>query len=122
MINPAPLHSPVRIGYSKVEAEDMTRTLSAHFDGKVIVPDDPVDLPVNRKLTITVSPGETERGATPRGTAGFLLKEFQGHGITDHDAELMKSAIEDACERIETDAAVDFDEADRGHERGDRSD
>ena len=29
-------------------------TLNAHFDGKVIVPDEPLDLPPNQKLRISV--------------------------------------------------------------------
>lgn len=30
-------------------------TLTAHFDGKVLVPDSPVELPVNRPLKVSVS-------------------------------------------------------------------
>jgi hypothetical protein len=30
----------------------MTKTIRAHFDGKVIVPDEPVDLPVNQPLEL----------------------------------------------------------------------
>jgi hypothetical protein len=30
------------------------KTLKAHFDGKVLVPDEPVDLPVNRPLELRV--------------------------------------------------------------------
>lgn len=33
----------------------MTRALKAHFDGKVLVPDEPVDLPVNEPLQLVVS-------------------------------------------------------------------
>jgi len=32
----------------------MTQTIKAHFDGKTLIPDEPVDLPVNRALTLTV--------------------------------------------------------------------
>jgi len=36
------------------------KTLKAHFDGKVLVPDEPEDLPVNRPLELSVaSPGES---------------------------------------------------------------
>jgi hypothetical protein len=31
-------------------------TLRAHFDGKVLVPDEPVDLPVNCALEVEVKP------------------------------------------------------------------
>ena len=30
----------------------MTRTIAAHFDGKVIVPDEPVELPVGQPLRV----------------------------------------------------------------------
>ncbi len=32
----------------------MTRTISAHFDGKYIVPDEPIDLPMDQVLTIRI--------------------------------------------------------------------
>lgn len=32
----------------------MTRTIAAHFDGKVIVPDEPVELPVDQPLRVRV--------------------------------------------------------------------
>ncbi|MCL2648611.1 MAG: hypothetical protein FWD61_16670 [Phycisphaerales bacterium] len=32
----------------------MTQTIRAYFDGKTLVPDEPVDLPLNRALTLTV--------------------------------------------------------------------
>jgi hypothetical protein len=36
--------------------------LTAHFDGKVIVPDSPVKLPVNQPLKVSVSPLELNGG------------------------------------------------------------
>ena len=33
-------------------------TLTAHFDGKVLIPDEPVNLPVNQPLKVSVSPVE----------------------------------------------------------------
>ncbi len=33
----------------------MTRTIKAHFDGKVFVPDEPVDLPAGESAQVTVS-------------------------------------------------------------------
>lgn len=32
----------------------MTRTIQAHFDGRVIVPDEPVELPPATRLTVAV--------------------------------------------------------------------
>jgi hypothetical protein len=34
----------------------MTRKIVAHFDGKVIVPDEAVDLPVDQPLRVELSP------------------------------------------------------------------
>ena len=31
-------------------------TLKAHYDGKTIVPDEPLDLPANQKLQISIEP------------------------------------------------------------------
>jgi hypothetical protein len=34
----------------RLEVDDMSIVIKAHFDGKTIVPDEPVDLPVNEPL------------------------------------------------------------------------
>ena len=44
----------------------MTSTFTAHFDGKVIVPDEPVDLPINTQLIITVRWTPKERQQNDR--------------------------------------------------------
>ncbi len=33
----------------------MVQTIRAHFDGKVIIPDEPVQLPINQPLAITLT-------------------------------------------------------------------
>jgi hypothetical protein len=38
--------------YNALEVESMTVTIRAHYDGKVIVPDEPVELPVNQPLHV----------------------------------------------------------------------
>ncbi len=38
----------------------MTQTLRAHFDGKVIVPDEPVDIPVDQPLRIQLEAAPEE--------------------------------------------------------------
>ena len=37
---------------SAEEVCDVTKTISAHFDGKVLVPDEPVQLPVGQTLRV----------------------------------------------------------------------
>ena len=39
-------------------------TVSAHFDGKVIVPDEPLDLPVNQALVLQIQT-VSDQGAPP---------------------------------------------------------
>jgi len=48
----------------------MTQTIKGHFDGRVIVLDEPADLPVNRPLTMRVEEPVTGVGA--RATAAAL--------------------------------------------------
>lgn len=38
----------------------MTRTIAAHFDGKFIVPDEPVDLPVGKPLVVRLDMAAAE--------------------------------------------------------------
>ena len=40
------------------------KTLNAHFDGKVIVPDEPLNLPANQKLRVQVEPIESPQRRT----------------------------------------------------------
>jgi hypothetical protein len=49
----------------------MTQTINAHFDGKVIIPDEPVQLPVGQALRIHL---ELAEGASPR-FADFIRLE-----------------------------------------------
>lgn len=37
-------------------------TIRCHFDGKVIVPDEPVDLPVDQPMLVNVEPGVSITG------------------------------------------------------------
>ena len=71
-----------------------TLFIRAHFDGKVIVPDEPVDLPVNTTLELEirrsdgVSPevaAAMEAAKDPADMARRLaaLREFVTHGVKD---------------------------------------
>jgi len=41
-------------------------TVRAHYDGKVIVPDEPVDLPVNTPLDLDVRPANGTPAVAPK--------------------------------------------------------
>lgn len=43
----------------------MTRQIRAHFDGKVIVPDEPVDWPVDSPLHVQVTSRPSDNGGVP---------------------------------------------------------
>ena len=61
----------------------MTRNIRAHYDGKVIVPDEPVDLPVDKPLqaqiTFTLSPPKNG-GSPSQVIAERLRKLVKGKG------------------------------------------
>ena len=40
----------------------MSQTITAHFDGKVIIPEQPVKLPVGKRLRIQVALDQSENG------------------------------------------------------------
>jgi hypothetical protein len=70
-------------------------TLQAHFDGKVLVPDSPVKLPVNQPLKVSVSPVEPNdaeddppegawlRAASKNPSFDFLREEPELYRATD---------------------------------------
>jgi len=56
-------------------------TLRAHFDGKVLVPDEPVDLPVNCALEVELKPVRKSAGAEKALTRLLALaRQFPARG------------------------------------------
>jgi hypothetical protein len=43
----------------------MTIAIRAHFDGKVLIPEEPVRLPVNQTLILHITPAEPAPNAAP---------------------------------------------------------
>jgi hypothetical protein len=54
----------------------MTQTIKAHYDGKSIIPDEPVNLPINRPLTLQVE-SEVDPAKSITG-AELARSEFAG--------------------------------------------
>ncbi|NQU11121.1 hypothetical protein HQ590_10050 [bacterium] len=58
-------------------------TIRAHFDGTVIVPDEPVNLPANTALAVDIRPalttGPADAATITRRLQG--LKQFIAHGV-----------------------------------------
>jgi hypothetical protein len=86
----------------------MTRTFKAHWDGKVIVPDEPVELPEGEKLEITAAPAASgpfgPPDPLPPGTPGWKLVEAaRAANIPHEDIAEMERAIEEGCGRVNPD-------------------
>jgi len=47
-------------------------TVNAHFDGKVIIPDEPLDLPPNQPLIISIEPVAEKQGAAEESVLSWL--------------------------------------------------
>lgn len=74
--------------------------IKGHFDGKVIVPDVPVNLPTGRRFTFLVDPHEVPPVA-PVGVPGASLLRFAGK-IPVGELDSMAHAIEQGCERTDS--------------------
>jgi hypothetical protein len=64
-------------------------TLKAHFDGKVLVPEEPVDLPVDCTLQVHVETTQPSRKSKKRPLSDLveLAKKFPAHGPADGAAQ-----------------------------------
>ena len=70
----------------------MSVVVRVHFDGKVIVPDEPVDLPVNRQLKAELSVVEPEAGRTAEREAAWQrLLSSRIPGLNMPDEALRRS-------------------------------
>ena len=71
-------------------------TFKAHFDGKTIIPDEPVSLPVNQPLTLDVNPTSGSTPASAQNRQAELLQFLE---------EIERMAIE--CDAPEADFSRD---------------
>ena len=73
----------------------MTRIIRAHFDGRVIVPDEPLDLPVNEPLEVqvTAAAGGLATSAAERRAAVDRLLSHPVQGLNLPDAALSRESI-----------------------------
>jgi len=72
----------------------MTRTIKAHFDGKVFVPDEPVNVPTGQAVTVAVPHTSDSDRASEQGTLAELadwaetlppLPDSPGDAAAQHD-------------------------------------
>lgn len=78
----------------------MMMAIRGHYDGKVIVPSGPVDLPRGTELVFHFDPSATAN--VPSGVPSASLLRFSG-AIAVDDLDLMKRAIADGCEEVHPD-------------------
>jgi len=52
-------------------------TVNAHFDGKVIIPDEPLDLPPNQALIVSIEPV----AKTPEAAEGSVLSWLAANAV-----------------------------------------
>ncbi|HWE96967.1 MAG TPA: hypothetical protein VG269_23600 [Tepidisphaeraceae bacterium] len=71
-------------------------TFRAHFDGKAIVPDEPINLPKGTAVVVHVELIPSSN--TLRGTPGPSLLRFAG-AISPEDLRVMQEAIDEGRER-----------------------
>jgi hypothetical protein len=87
----------------------MTKTFQAHFDGKTIIPDHPVDLPRGRRLLIHVdTTAESPVESAAQGTVGNMMEQFKSP-VSDEDAELMRRAVNEADRNFEPSPDINLD-------------
>jgi hypothetical protein len=78
----------------------MMMAIRGHYDGKVIIPNEPVDLPRGTELVFHFDPSATANG--PSGVPSTSMFRFSGMIAMD-DLDLMKRAIADGCPQVHSD-------------------
>lgn len=78
----------------------MTTVFKAHFDGKVLIPDEPVSLPANQQVQVTV---QTAADVAPSTSGRDLVARLAQLQLTPDETAEMDRAIEEHCERINPD-------------------
>ncbi|MDB5298080.1 MAG: hypothetical protein JWO31_4063 [Phycisphaerales bacterium] len=74
--------------------------IRGHFDGKVLVPDEPVEFPSGQRLIIRLEP---DAPVPPlQGTPGTALLPFVGTMSAEEAAQMMRD-IEEGCGRVDED-------------------
>jgi len=85
----------------------MTTKLRVHFDGRVLVPEEPVDLPVGQSVEIRVGLATRESGGA-LGTPSAVLAAaiFEPH-VSSEDVSELERSIADS--KLPARIGVDFD-------------
>jgi hypothetical protein len=85
----------------------MTTKFRVHFDGRVLVPEEPVDLPVGESVEIRVGLAAHENGAAPGMPSAVLAAALsEPHVSSEEVAELERTIAES---KLPSGRGVDFD-------------
>jgi hypothetical protein len=76
--------------------------LRAHFDGKVLVPDEPVELPRGRSLKVHVEVVESAADEGPLARLAALAKQFPATGMPSDAAVQHDHYLYGVSKRAET--------------------
>jgi hypothetical protein len=83
----------------------MTKLFRGHFDGKVLVPEQAVDLPVGKSLAFRVD--DTEAVPANRTLAELLLAIRSGPRVTKEDTDELERLIAEGAVPVEPGGVFD---------------
>jgi len=85
----------------------MTTKLRVHFDGRVLVPEEAVDLPIGESVEIHVGTVTQESGPAPGTPAAVLAAALAEPHVSDEDVAELERTIADS--KLPAGRGVDFD-------------
>jgi hypothetical protein len=88
-------------------SERMTTKLRVHFDGRVLVPEEPVDLPIGESVEIRVGIATRESIGAPGTPSSVLAAALSEPHISSEDVAELERTIVDS--KLPAGSGVDFD-------------
>ena len=85
----------------------MTTKLRVHFDGRVLVPEEPVDLPIGESVEIRVGDATHESVGAPGTPSAVLAAALSEPHVSSEDVAELERTIADS--KLPPGSGVDFD-------------
>jgi len=85
----------------------MTTKLRVHYDGRVLVPEEPVDLPIGESVEIRVGLATHEDAGTPGTPSAVLAAALSEPHVSSEDVAELERTIADS--KLPPRSGVDFD-------------
>lgn len=86
---------------------DMTTKLRVHFDGRVLVPEEPVDLPIGQSVEIRVGSTAPASGGASGAPSVVLAAALSEPHVSDQDVAELERTIADS--KLPQGGGVDFE-------------